>query len=770
MSAPAGKRARGAAKAAAAAAAQQPELEPRILAMMRWFAQQGGRLHPDVEVRQDTECGGLGIFSRAALFGAGVELMSVPVAAMVTCEEAAASAIGQLVRDSAEWPEKDGSLDKCMLAALLVSEREGGEWRGRRLSSGRFRIYTLGMPRAYDDPLWWPDQDVALLGGTEVGATLAELKRLLRAERDKLAQATGLGDLLTWERWLWAHSTIFSRSFSGSLVGSAGIGTLAPVLDFTNHRYRTPIEWRGCGGGCGGGGGGGGGGGADTDARLTFLTCEGFAVAAGEQVYNNYGPKSNGDLLRGYGFVFEGNPHNRTTLVLPAAAAPMLAAYGLKQEHHLWDAEKPFSPSLLTALRLLGMSAEERAAHEPRLAQARHEAACSEAEGAAVSEAVADVAAAGGPANEARALGALREKLWARVRSLMRPERSVEEQVAAERSILADPSTGRNAKNALVYRLGERTVLMRALAHVDALYRQAPLCCAAPGTDPRARLLGSADALMHFEGSAPRQAGEVLASWALGELLAVESALDHSPAARALLQVEGLEDDAATVLALVAAEQSERPDSPWRSFFAAAEDGDAIALWSEAQLEPLRGSPLLELSAATRDELRGVYDDLFPALFSARDEGGRKLFAKAAFRWERVLRHNTLVAARTVLTDLVPSGAAVVPLPRPLLRAAGVAASAANAVWRADHIAGRLVLQAVRPVAPGDLLVLLDADQQPETAEEALLRCGACLIDFPPGPHESAPAHDRVDAAAQRRDHLARAYLASRTARPQASA
>jgi hypothetical protein len=103
---------------------------------------------------------------------------------------------------------------------------------------------------------------------------------------------------------------------------------LLPWVDMLNHRDGAPVIWqsspaqllpgggvtgtgrRGGGSGSGAGlrgcvgrGGGGGGGGSVGIAV-------GSAVARGGEVCNNYGPKSNEEWLRNYGFCLAGNRHD----------------------------------------------------------------------------------------------------------------------------------------------------------------------------------------------------------------------------------------------------------------------------------------------------------------------------------------------------------------------------------------------------------------------------------------------------------------------------
>ena len=84
------------------------------------------------------------------------------------------------------------------------------------------------------------------------------------------------------------------------------VGCMLPVLDVLNHRPRTPIAWLRL---------------AD---RVAFVCEPGFAGApAGAEVFNNYGAKSNEELLLGFGFVLAEPRNEHDTLSL--AVAPITA-------------------------------------------------------------------------------------------------------------------------------------------------------------------------------------------------------------------------------------------------------------------------------------------------------------------------------------------------------------------------------------------------------------------------------------------------------------
>ncbi|KAM3440089.1 hypothetical protein MY4824_002344 [Beauveria thailandica] len=156
-------------------------------------------------------------------------------------------------------------------------------------------------------PFWEDDDDAELLDGTNVEVGLARIRADLR--RDLAAISAALRDAdakdetnkrlveqFRPELYRWAYAIFSSRSFRPSLVLSdeqarllpPGVAiddfsVLLPLFDIGNHDMTAPVRWQRDGNGC---------------ALRT-----GRAHQPGEQVFNNYGLKTNAELLLGYGFM-----------------------------------------------------------------------------------------------------------------------------------------------------------------------------------------------------------------------------------------------------------------------------------------------------------------------------------------------------------------------------------------------------------------------------------------------------------------------------------
>ena len=80
-----------------------------------------------------------------------------------------------------------------------------------------------------------------------------------------------------------------SRDYGG--VGYWGFSVLMSVLDLANHDPGAKVAWEADAEGC------------------DLITHEGFE--GGMEIFDDYGPKANDELIMGYGFSIEGNKDDR---------------------------------------------------------------------------------------------------------------------------------------------------------------------------------------------------------------------------------------------------------------------------------------------------------------------------------------------------------------------------------------------------------------------------------------------------------------------------
>ncbi|KAK3937360.1 ribosomal lysine N-methyltransferase set10 [Diplogelasinospora grovesii] len=184
-------------------------------------------------------------------------------------------------------------------------------------------IATLPQPEhlsSWTLPAFWPAADVAFLSGTNADAAIEETRENVRREFKHAHKILKKEEHAGWEEYTrvlynWAFCIFTSRSFRPSLIlpeptqqvllgGGAGLlgeeegvvgledfSMLQPVLDIANHDITKAVTWNNT---------------TTTTRRQDISGCEMVTkdrYGPGQQVYNNYGNKTNSELLLGYGFI-----------------------------------------------------------------------------------------------------------------------------------------------------------------------------------------------------------------------------------------------------------------------------------------------------------------------------------------------------------------------------------------------------------------------------------------------------------------------------------
>jgi hypothetical protein len=112
------------------------------------------------------------------------------------------------------------------------------------------------------------------------------------------------------ESLLWAATIFTSRAFISThvLPGHETVPILFPVVDILNHSNSAKVEWD-----------------FQPHASFSLKLLDGESFTSGQELFNNYAPKQNDELLLGYGFCLEDNPIEQFPLKL--AFPPMLQEY-----------------------------------------------------------------------------------------------------------------------------------------------------------------------------------------------------------------------------------------------------------------------------------------------------------------------------------------------------------------------------------------------------------------------------------------------------------
>jgi hypothetical protein len=172
-------------------------------------------------------------------------------------------------------------------------------------------IRSLPQPEDRDalgTPPYFTEEDMAWLRGTDLETATGDRLRLWKtnweAGQKILDNSPGWEHLRgrwTWELYKWAASIFSSRSFTSSLIPhevldkdirlEEAFHVLFPVVDLANHSPTAKVTWF-----------------SDVHGEPKTLSIYSeAAVKEGQQIFSNYVPRSNSELLMGYGFCIPGN-------------------------------------------------------------------------------------------------------------------------------------------------------------------------------------------------------------------------------------------------------------------------------------------------------------------------------------------------------------------------------------------------------------------------------------------------------------------------------
>ena len=287
------------------------EVQHRYLS---WLGSHGAA-HPSLRFGHSS-LGGAGLFALRDI-PAGEDLLSTPSTLAITELVAAEwwSSLGcpkPVPTEEAEAAEARveshaaSAVDSAavLYLFLIVGRFAEPQAESRRPHPSFWHPYLAALPNSYTDPSWWtellPEPGVAatarLFNGSTLSSQLARKERGLRQRLASLIAALSDASLqegpaasasteakctLTWERMIWAQSTVLSRAFPAAVGGgnkpvaivdprsNAYQQALLPLHDILNHAAGVPTVWRTAGG------------------RIAFSV--GVNVAKGQEALINYG-------------------------------------------------------------------------------------------------------------------------------------------------------------------------------------------------------------------------------------------------------------------------------------------------------------------------------------------------------------------------------------------------------------------------------------------------------------------------------------------------
>jgi hypothetical protein len=287
--------------------------EARFGALLEWAQQHGAELHPSLEIYHD-EATKFSIRVKPSCSDGlqpGFRAVTCPVSTPLSFLNAL---VDGPVNISSSSYQQTGAFPPAFIAEVpphvvgrffLIKE-----YLKRKDSFWWPYIATLPQPEQISGwalPAFWPEDDIAYLDGTNAQFAIEEVQANVKREFKQARKCLKEASFPNWQDYTqllykWAFCIFTSRSFRPSLILSDAakqhvssllptgcqlddFSILQPLFDIPNHSMTAAYAW-------------------DTvsDPTSCQLICR-DAYRPGDQVYNNYGLKTNSELLLGYGFM-----------------------------------------------------------------------------------------------------------------------------------------------------------------------------------------------------------------------------------------------------------------------------------------------------------------------------------------------------------------------------------------------------------------------------------------------------------------------------------
>lgn len=276
-----------------------------------WLSETGGGFHPNISFTPNAF--GSRVIASDDL-PKELTIVSCPFNLAITQPVAQRAVLETLqipTSENIQWSERQWISTYISLHWILASEDSIDNRAGKKLLVHEIYLDTLPTSEQLRTPLHFTASELDIFKGTNLyGATL-DRDRLWRIEwtacQSLIRRANAnWASLFTWQRYLTAATYLSSRAFPSSLLDPTSPTSqpvLLPGIDALNHARGQAITW------------------AvtfpetnDTSQEPKISLVLHTATTKGDELFNNYGPKPNSELILGYGFSIPHNPDD--TIVL----------------------------------------------------------------------------------------------------------------------------------------------------------------------------------------------------------------------------------------------------------------------------------------------------------------------------------------------------------------------------------------------------------------------------------------------------------------------
>ncbi|PPQ70443.1 hypothetical protein CVT26_013937 [Gymnopilus dilepis] len=279
-----------------------------------WLEEHGGGFHQDTDFKQDTH--GSRVIATKDL-DKDTTVVSCPFSLIIT-QTLAKKAVTEILDDAAHfkdvtWTERQWISTYITLHWIIGPENSAG----KGVLAHFPYLNTLPSSEKLRTPLHFTPTELDLFKGTNLYGATQDREREWKSEWEQCQAAVsqvnnGWGDLLTWDKYLTAATYLSSRAFPSSLLSERPtlVATpstepiLIPGVDALNHARAQPVSWvvnhredptK-----------------ATSDSTISLI--QHSSTAEGQEIFNNYGPKPNAELILGYGFSIPNNPDDTILL------------------------------------------------------------------------------------------------------------------------------------------------------------------------------------------------------------------------------------------------------------------------------------------------------------------------------------------------------------------------------------------------------------------------------------------------------------------------
>ncbi|KAH6637080.1 hypothetical protein F5144DRAFT_592042 [Chaetomium tenue] len=322
----------------------KPSEQARFDTLLEWSEKHGGKLHPSLEIYNDnvTKYSLRVKPSTGDALQPGFKAVTCPAATTLSYLNALIDGPIKLTDDAAINPADSPPSPRTgafppSFTQFVPPHVLGRFFLIKEYLKGKDSFWwpylaTLPAPdqvNAWVLPAFWPEDDIAYLECTNAHVAIQEIQANVKGEfkqARKLLKNENFPDVAAYTSLMykWAFTIFTSRSFRPSLILSdttkqhvstllpQGVelddfSILQPLLDIANHSPTAAYSWN-----------------TTSPPNACTLVC-GEHYPPGAQVFNNYGLKTNSELLLGYGFILPPTPalHNDyLSRRLPSAATP----------------------------------------------------------------------------------------------------------------------------------------------------------------------------------------------------------------------------------------------------------------------------------------------------------------------------------------------------------------------------------------------------------------------------------------------------------------